>query len=193
MNKFRVVFLLLSLVGLLAHPGLAQEQNLAYTLQILHAPTAPPKKIMERQNWQRFLEESGVNVIEESGGSGALGDDFMVFPGIKNPLAYRDPKPDSYQVQYADVGLKLETLVRAAENGFLRVDARCDRSVLNPHPKLKSRTNTLLFQSAILMKPGQVAVFGCARGPVVERLMKEQLPPGQFQPGDWIIMALTIE
>lgn len=193
MRKFAKLVALFSLLSLLTLPSLADENNFAYTFQVLRASEAPQKKICSSEAWQKFLAKPGTSIVEELGGSVVFNRPFLLHPGIKVPLPYTDPRAGMSQVQYTDQGFKLDTRVNKRPDGLLEISARGERSISNPHPTSESRISSIIFESETLMRRGQVAIFGCAQGPMVERLIKDQFPAGTFRPGDWVILAVTIE
>lgn len=173
-------------------PTLAQEQ-LVYSFQVLKVKELPSKKLIDVKDWRSFVKSGKVVVLEEVGGSTVTGKDTLVHAGAKYPLSYEDPKAGMYQVQYVDHGTKIDTIFKPLSEQRYLLEARGERAIPNPHPESKDRVLVTIFESTTVLKKGQVAIFGAARGPVIERLFKEQFPAGSLQSDDWIVMVLSLE
>ena len=155
MRKFAKLVALFSLLSLLTLPSLADENNFAYTFQVLRASEAPQKKICSSEAWQKFLAKPGTSIVEELGGSVVFNRPFLLHPGIKVPLPYTDPRAGMSQVQYTDQGFKLDTRVNKRPDGLLEISARGERSISNhwssfsTHSSATSKVKNSRFTSCI--------------------------------------------
>ena len=187
--------LLLVFFGLALSPltTAAQEQSYSCTFQVVKSAGNPSSKLLSVEEWKKFLRQPGNVIMENLSEVSSADMQSYTMGGKKNPLGYNDAKSGGNQVQYVDLGAKIDAKIKPLGNGTLLVDARGERSGANPHPQAKERANSIIFESQTVMKRGQVAVFACARGSLIAKCLKDQLPAGSFKDSDWIIMAVTIE
>lgn len=194
MRKMRFYVWLL-LVGLAFTSSLAsaQEQTYTYTFQVVKAPQNPGKKLLSTSEWQSFLKRPGCMVLEDVGAVSSGDAQSLSMGGTKNPFGYTDTRAAGSQVQYVDLGAKIDATIKPRSDGTLFVDARGERSTLNPHPQAKERASCAIFESGTVMKRGQVAVFVCARGPLIAKLFKFDAQGMGLSSSDWLVLALSIE
>lgn len=185
--------LLFSLLLGLFLPAQAQNEEIQYRCQVVKASQAPKSRIMTSSDWTKFLASSQNMVLDEVGGIAQVKHPFLNAPVTKLPIPYKDPRPNMYQVQYVDIGLKLDTHVKPYPNGKLLVIARGERSLADPHPELEQRTQVFIFESETIMKRGQVAVFGGVNGPLARKHLKKQFPDLAFSETDTLLFVVSVK
>lgn len=169
----------------------AQEKTVGYRLQLLTASEAPDKHIADSKYWKTFLRQA--TVLEHIEGLTEVGKPTLVFPAYKKPLAYFDPRPGRTQVQYVDVGLKLDLTLIESSNGYFQLESRTQYSKHYPHPQLEARSKLCVYESLSFCKRGQTAVFLAIRGPLAAKHLKELFPSANITQESYFIMALTLQ
>ena len=189
--RSRVAIISLAIFFLLGINSSAQE-SFGYSFQLLKSSKPLKQKIVDTRDWHRFTGLRDNIVLEEMSGVGSIGSPLLLFPGVKNPLIYRDPRPEMSQVQYVDIGTKLDLTVTRAANGFLKVLTRGETSSSAPLAQFQERTEVAVFESATLLKRGQVAIIGTFSGPIAIRHLISHFPEANFTENDTFQMVVSI-
>lgn len=107
----------------------------------------------------------------------------LVMIGDKWPIIYFDPRAQQFQVQYVDVGAKLDVKVKLAAQGNFDLEIRPETSnVLEVKNEGELRTypqtNVLICETRYQsLKPGETLLFGHFRSGTATRfLQREGLP-----------------
>ena len=116
----------------------------------------------------------------------------MNYTGLKAPVGYQDPRTNSYQVQYIDVGWKIDAKLNEVKPGLWLVECRAEHGAMAPGAQPLPEQDVFCFHSVALLKPGQVAVMASARGRISPQYIKKVLPKEQFGDGDTVLFALSV-
>ena len=192
MKYFTPLLLLSALYFLLLSPTVAEE-SYNYTFEIVKCPKTPAKRLLSKKDWQQFLNKSGAVVLENIQGVARNDKYSLVFEGVKNPISYKDPRAGGYQVQYTDLGLKLDIKIKSQNDGTLFVESRGDRSVASPIPEHPERSSVMIYESGVTMKRGQTVVVASAKGIMNVRYLKEHFPDISVSESDYLMMVITVE
>lgn len=186
-NKFFAVLIALILV---TQAAMAEETGFQYHVEVVKASASPGKRIMDSSTWRRFAKKT--TIIESADGIGEFGKPELLFAGLKYPIHYNSPRAGAPQVQYIDIGLKLDITVVKDGDG-VKVEVRPERSAKDPHPKQKSRTGIFVTETRIPMKLGQTAVTSIVSGKFAQEMYKAQFPGMSFGPNDKLMFAITLK
>lgn len=89
------------------------------------------------------------------------GRDALIHIGDKFPIVYFDPRAGQFQVQYVDIGIKLDVKPEIKSDGFVLVDLRPEVSTLvelvnNQYPRTAVRT----VNTSMRVKDGDTIIIG---------------------------------
>jgi type II secretory pathway component GspD/PulD (secretin) len=89
------------------------------------------------------------------------GKDALIHIGDKFPIVYFDPRAGQFQVQYVDIGIKLDVRPDIKTDGFILVDLRPEVSTLvelvnNQYPRTAVRT----VNTSMRVKDGDTIIIG---------------------------------
>ncbi|MGE0491806.1 MAG: secretin N-terminal domain-containing protein [Vulcanimicrobiota bacterium] len=89
------------------------------------------------------------------------GRDALIHIGDKFPIVYFDPRAGQFQVQYVDIGIKLDVKPEIKADGFVLVDLRPEVSTLvelvnNQYPRTAVRT----VNTSMRVKDGDTIIIG---------------------------------
>jgi hypothetical protein len=186
-------FLLLSVFCfVLLSPSVAEE-SYNYTFEIVKCQKAPTKRLLSKKDWKQFLDKSRAVVLENIQGVARNDRYSLVFEGVKNPISYKDPRAGGYQVQYTDLGVKVDIKIKSQNDGTLFVESRGDRSVASPIPEHPERSSVMIYESGVTMKRGQTVVVASAKGIMNVRYLKEHFPDISVSESDYLMMVITVE
>ncbi len=171
----------------------AQDNSFIFRYELVKTSAPPQKRILDISSWTKFTDQDENQTLEDLGGNGLIGKQQLVHTGSKNPLPYSDPRAGMKQVQYVDLGFKLDIILKKEKNGNVMFGARGERAAPAPHPQLEDRTSTVLFESNVLLKRGQVAIIGTFQGPMALKHLKSQFPKANFTENDILVLAVTIK
>lgn len=131
MNRLWVLATLIALAGAaLAEPPQKEEEPripLVAHLDIYQISDATAEKLRGKRTVDRGFR--GERLLNSAELVIVVGRDALLHVGHKSPIIYRDPKRDQFQVQYVDIGLKLDIVARNASGNLLDVDIRPEYSV----------------------------------------------------------------
>lgn len=191
--KFLKTLLLLSALPILLLSPSVAEESYNYTFEIIKCPKAPTKRLLSKSDWKQFLNKSGAIVLENIQGVARNDKYSLVFEGVKNPISYKDPRAGGYQVQYTDLGLKLDIKIKSQTDGTLFVESRGDRSVASPIPEHPERSSVMIYESGVTMKKGQTVVAASAKGIMNVKYLKDHFPDIPVTESDYLMMVITVE
>ena len=192
MRNFPTFLLLFALHFLLLSPT-AAEESYNYTFEIVKCPKAPAKRLLSKKDWKQFLNKSGAVVLENIQGVAQNDKYSLVFEGVKNPISYKDPRAGGYQVQYTDLGLKVDIKIKNQNDGSLFVESRGDRSIAAPIPEHPERSSVMIYESGVTMKRGQTVVAASAKGFLNTKYLKDHFPNISVTESDYLMMVITVE
>ena len=192
MKSVKILFPLLALVLFFtAAPVVAQSYN--YTIDIVKAENAPDRRLLLKNDWKGFLKKSGAVVLDSMQGAAKVGQFSLVHEGYKMPIAFKDPRAGMYQVQYVDLGLKIDIKVKSQDDGTLFLEARGERSVASPIKEHPKRSSVIIFESGVALKRGQTVVVGAMRGVMNVKYLKPHFPDLAVDESDYLLMVVTLE
>lgn len=169
------------------------DESYNYTIEIVKCSKAPAKRVMEKNQWKSFLKKSNALVLDSLQGVTKEGKFSLVHEGHKNPLSYKDPRAGMYQVQYVDLGFKLDIGINKQKDGSLAVNSRGERSVLSPIKEHPERASVFLYESTMTMKRGQSVVAGATKGVMNVKYLKPHFPDVPVSETDYLMMVITVE
>ncbi len=200
MNARQAQGFILTLIGLFVWsmaPVFAQSSSkspdLELLFQVVKAEKAPAQRILSSEHWQQALQQRGFQILEEGFVPTKLDRDILVFLGTKHPITYRDPRSSGHQVQYTDVGSKMDCLVKELSGGNLRVNTRIETSGLAPDEISADCRNVYLVETVVHMRRGQTAILASTQGVITSRFLSLFLGDGEFKDSDLVLFALTVK
>lgn len=192
MKTFKSLLWLFTLTFLLAG-SLSAKESFNYTIDIVKCSKAPEKRLLDKNQWQNFLKNSNAIVLDSMQGVAEEGDFSMVHAGQKNPIAYKDPRAGMYQVQYVDLGLKIDIMIVTQKNGTIYIESRGERSVASPIQEHPEPSSVMLYETGVTMKKGQAVAVASIRGVMTARYLKNQFPDVAITESDYLMMVITVE
>lgn len=189
----RILLFLLLTLAVHAEPPLWKLE-----VQIVRVPAAQARlaacQTWEVAEWNELLRSGRLAVMESGSLICSLNRDSLAMVGGKIPIGYRDPRVDGYQVQYIDTGWKIDAkLDETGQPGVLKVECRTQHSALSGDSAAGlPEQDTLLFQSTVQLKAGQVAVVAAGRGLISSQYVKKILPKETFLEGDTLMFAVKV-
>ena len=172
-------------------PAVAQE-TFHYKLQVLKVDSSVKGKIFSEADWKRLVKSGQAKVLEELTHEGKLNEESLIHVGRKVPIGYKDPRVDSFQVQYVDSGIKLDQTTRKVAPGLYQIDLRPERSTLTPGSNQWDGHDVFIVETAALMKRTQTAVLASWRGVWVPQYFKTTYPNAQVGANDTVAVAITL-
>ncbi|HIB65823.1 MAG TPA: hypothetical protein EYO33_12120 [Phycisphaerales bacterium] len=187
----RQYFAFLSILLLLTmQTTLAQDETFKLTLKILKTDTVPQKRLMSSGEWQSFQSKS--TTLQTLEGIARIQKPALVFLGLKDPLAYFSNEAGSKQVQYIDVGLKLDYTV-GKHKGLYAIEIRPEYSVLDPTTGVPDRSSCFITETSFPIARGQTAIISRVSGKFCQPAFKALFPETDFGPKDGLFFTVTLE
>lgn len=142
------------------------------------------------------LQGEGVQVLQTTEVVGITGRECSVLVGRKNHIIYYDPRATQFQIQYVDVGAKLNCLCKAVE-GRVNAEVYAELSLLekNINDGKASYPQTIPMKSEVSTPTfayGDHVLIGSMRG-VEARHYLEVLGAGSNPKNDNVFFVLTVE
>ena len=145
---------------------------------------------------------AGVRVLHSSELLQLSGVSCRFSIGEKYPIVYYEPKATQFQIQYVDVGMKLDVRCEATEGDFL-IDANPEMSAIVAthtvgNPPSASYPETVMFRvvnQVPHVRYGESVIVGRIHGPSAHRLMQSSHLPGATpttSAGDNLMMVVTV-
>jgi hypothetical protein len=143
------------------------------------------------------LEDDGVRLLQTTEVSGLLDNECVTFIGRKNPIVYYDPRATQFQVQYVDIGAKLNCLCKSAPPGHIKAQlytelSLLDRNVLNGGA---SYPGTAVFKQSVEVPPfdyGDHVVVGTVQGSEAQHYL-QLLGASNSPKNDNVYFVLSVE
>jgi type II secretory pathway component GspD/PulD (secretin) len=110
---------------------------------------------------QMLITEGEAKVLAAPRVAVTSGKDGLIHIGDKFPIVYFDPRAGQFQVQYVDIGIKLDVKPEVKADGYIVCDLRPEVSTLvelvnNQYPRTAVRT----IQTTTRVKDGDTIVLG---------------------------------
>ena len=179
---------LLVLIAVLCGPALAQPLAVRFTL--LQTSKPPARKLMDNASWRKELQSPTYQVLD-SGTCSAEGKEAYAFMGRKLPISYYDPRAEAAQVQYTDVGFKIDCKPRNLGNGLVEVEVRIEKTQLVETDG--NATSGFIADTRVVMKRGQTAVVATTRGVTTKTYLGAAYPNLPFGEETTVLFALTLD
>ena len=186
----RYLTFLFTLMLLTAHATLAQDETFKLTLKILKTDTVPQKRLMSPNEWKSF--QGKTTTLQTLEGVGRTKKPALVFLGLKDPLGYYSNEAGSKQVQYIDVGLKLDYTV-GKHKGLYTIEIRPEYSELDPTAGVPDRSSVFIAETSFPISRGQTAIIGRVSGKFCTPTCKKLFPEANFGPKDGLVYTVTLE
>ena len=112
-------------------------------------------------NIQMLVTQGDAKVLAAPRVAVTSGKDGLIHIGDKFPIVYFDPRAGQFQVQYVDIGIKLDVKPEVKADGYIVCDLRPEVSTLvelvnNQYPRTAVRT----VQTTTRVKDGDTVVLG---------------------------------
>lgn len=112
-------------------------------------------------NIQFLVSQGEAKVLAAPRVATRSGHDALIHIGDKFPIVYFDPRAGQFQVQYIDIGVKLDVKPQIKADGYILVDLRPEVSTLvslvnNQYPETAVRT----VNTSMRVKDGDTIVIG---------------------------------
>jgi type IV pilus assembly protein PilQ len=112
-------------------------------------------------NLQMLITQGEAKVLAAPRVAVTSGKDGLIHIGDKFPIVYFDPRAGQFQVQYVDIGIKLDVKPEVKADGYVVCDLRPEVSTLvelvnNQYPRTAVRT----VQTTTRVKDGDTVVLG---------------------------------
>lgn len=150
-------------------------------------------QICDGAQWDALCRADHAELLEDLVVNSLTGIESQVHLGNKRPFTYVDPRAQRAQVNYVDVGCKVD--VRADPSG----DGGYDIKVL---PELSSYasndpgnlepTDVLKASTAVMLRPGEVAVVGATRGAWTSRVLGANYPQEHLGSNDTVLIVIRL-
>ncbi len=137
------------------------------------------------QTWAKLQKSPGPSknkvegkLLQSADLMAVTGVDAVTLLGHKVPITYYDPRATQFQVQFVDIGFKVDVVCRSVEANVFSVTSRHEFSTMTgvrtegEGAQTTSYPETLVFISATKipsMSIGETVVLGKATGPSVAR------------------------
>lgn len=106
--------------------------------------------------------------------------DSLLHLGQKWPIIYRDPRADLFQIQYVDIGAKLDVKCKSTSSGKFDIEVRPETSSvldLKAHGNLQVYPVANDFISEAIfngLSPKETMILGTMRGSTASRFLKAE-------------------
>lgn len=181
--------LLMVMVMVLAGSVLAQPLSVRYSLVQTTRP--PVKKLMDNASWRQELESPACKVLDSGSCSATWKEEAYAFMGRKLPIPYYDPRAEASQVQYTDVGFKIDCKPRPLANGLIELEVRIEKTQLVEADG--NATSGFITDTRVVMKRGQTAVLSTTRGLATKTYLGAAYPNLPFDEATTVMIVLTLD
>jgi hypothetical protein len=167
-------------------PVLAQESapSIEYTLVLSSRP--PKSRLMDNATWAR--EAGQAKVLDRASCATNWGRESYTFMGRKLPITFFDPRAEASQVQYTDVGFKMECKPRQRKDGRIDLELRMERSQLLE----ANARNAFVAESSLVVGRGQTAVLATTHGLATSTYLGTVYPGQTMSEDSTIMMVVTV-
>jgi hypothetical protein len=142
------------------------------------------------------LQSEGVHLLQTTEVAGMTDRECLVFVGRKNPIVYYDPRASQFQIQYVDVGAKLNcTCKLLGERVTAQVYTELSILEKNVNDGKSSYPQTLVLQSHADtpgFSYGERVIIGSVRGVEAHHYL-DVLGAGNNAKNDNVYFVLTVE
>lgn len=187
---FKHLAILFTILLLSVQVTLAQDETFKLTLKILKTDTAPQKRLMNSAEWKSFQGRS--TTLQATEGIARAQKPGLIFLGLKDPLGYYSNEAGSKQVQYIDVGLKIDYTV-GKHKGLYTIEIRPEYSELDPTAGVPDRKTAFITETSFPIARGQTAIISRVSGKFCIPTCKTLFPDTNFGPKDGLVYAITLE
>lgn len=110
---------------------------------------------------QFLVSQNEAKILAAPRVAALSGQDALIHIGDKYPIVYFDPRAGQFQVQYVDIGIKLDVTSTVKSDGYVIIDVRPEVSTLlelinNQYP----RTAVRVIQTKMRVKDGDTIIIG---------------------------------
>jgi hypothetical protein len=192
--------LTLGLSSSLSYPARAASgYGYLFEAQVVRIPAAfhdlARAHIFEAGEWKHHLQAGEAQILESGTTIGNLGHESLTHMGEKFPISYYEPRAQSYQVQYIDVGFKIDAKIRelGQPSDLFEVDVRPERSAMVDQARTAlPETDVITQQTMVLLKQGQVAVMGSTSGRLTSQYLRRAYPHVTFSEHDSVALTASL-
>lgn len=142
--------------GPIATPGLGPFSNVPMAIgSFARSPFAIDASI------QFLVQQNEAKILASPRVASISGEESLIHIGDKYPIVYFDPRAGQFQVQYVDIGIKLDVLSEVKSDGYIVIDVRPEVSTLlelinNQFP----RTSVRIIETKMRVKDGDTIILG---------------------------------
>ncbi len=110
---------------------------------------------------QFLVQQNEAKILASPRVASISGEDSLIHIGDKYPIVYFDPRAGQFQVQYVDIGIKLDVTSNVKADGHVVIDVRPEVSTLlelinNQFP----RTSVRIIETKMRVKDGDTIILG---------------------------------
>jgi type II secretory pathway component GspD/PulD (secretin) len=149
-----------------------RNPNGTVTLDPLNVPGVPPNVPIGIGTFARsplainasisfLVSQNEAKILAAPRVASLSGEESLIHIGDKYPIVYFDPRAGQFQVQYVDIGIKLDVTSTVKADGYVLVDVRPEVSTLlelinNQYP----RTAVRIIETKMRVKDGDTIIIG---------------------------------
>jgi hypothetical protein len=148
--------------------------------------------VVEPGTWEKRVHAGQAQLLESGSVQSALDKESLTHVGSKVPIAYFDPRVSGYQVQYVDIGFKIDSKAHQLYDGRLTLDCRVERSFMVDNNSTVPASEVITEQSELVMKADQEVAITASRGPLLATYLKHPYPNVTFGPDDSLVLVVTL-
>ena len=167
-----------------------------YVVQVVRVPSSHRDQagshIYSNQEWARHVQAGDFQVLERAAMPATQSRTGLLLSGTKLPIVYLDPRVGGYQVQYIDIGFKMDISGTLGADGKTRLDCNVTRTSMTeatPNPF----SDGIRTQTRLLLEPGQTASVCTTCGIMTARHMQQSYPNVKFEEGDTVLVTVGIQ
>lgn len=110
---------------------------------------------------QFLVTQNEAKILASPRVAALSGEESLIHIGDKYPIVYFDPRAGQFQVQYVDIGIKLDVTSTVKADGYVLIDVRPEVSTLlelinNQYP----RTAVRIIETKMRVKDGDTIIIG---------------------------------
>lgn len=152
--------------------GISRNGNGTVTLDPLNIPGTPANvpvaigafarsPLAIAASIQFLVTQNEAKILAAPRVAAISGEESLIHIGDKYPIVYFDPRAGQFQVQYVDIGIKLDVTSTVKADGYVLIDVRPEVSTLlelinNQYP----RTAVRIIETKMRVKDGDTIIIG---------------------------------
>lgn len=143
------------------------------------------------------MDDDGVRLLQTTEVAALLEYECVAFIGRKNHVVYYDPRATQFQVQYVDIGAKLNCLCKPVAGGHIKAQLHTELSLLDKNIQNggSSYPATVTFSQFVEVPPfdyGEHMVVGTVQGSEAQHYL-QLLGASNGPKNDNVYFVLSVE